>query len=240
MWIQGLSSNLCSPVLQKSSNDVLSVFLQMQILHVMSFLVERMTLHIRPHAAILVQYLPSLWQESEDHNMLRCAILTTLTNLVQVSLTCIHLGTTFLQNSCVLGSGSREFIYPVFPGAPHPCQHWCLSATTRLFMWGWLNSLADCAPVLPSSHPRSAQSLLKHASVAGWVESPPLSNPFFNIHHDVLLPVRTGRGYFTHLHQNHWSLLVPQCKRVPPCKFLFFFFTLISISCTVHQALHCG
>ncbi|ELU06029.1 hypothetical protein CAPTEDRAFT_149791 [Capitella teleta] len=63
--------------------DVQECQSKMQILHVMSFLIERMSVHVRPHAHVLVQYLPSLWQESEDHNMLRCAILTTLTNLVQ-------------------------------------------------------------------------------------------------------------------------------------------------------------
>ena len=56
----------------------------MQVLNVMSYVIERMTIKIRPHAGALIQYLPSLWQESEDHDMLRCAILTTLTVLVQV------------------------------------------------------------------------------------------------------------------------------------------------------------
>ena len=56
----------------------------MQILHVMSFIIERMRIEIRPHAAVLVSYLPQLWSESEEHNMLRCAIITTLTYLVQV------------------------------------------------------------------------------------------------------------------------------------------------------------
>jgi len=39
---------------------------------------------IRPYADCLVQYLPLLWKQSVDHNMLRCAILTTLIHLVQV------------------------------------------------------------------------------------------------------------------------------------------------------------
>ncbi len=59
-------------------------FSQMQVLHVMSYVIERVGVEIRPFATALMQYLPSLWQESEEHNMLRCAILTTLTNLVQV------------------------------------------------------------------------------------------------------------------------------------------------------------
>lgn len=39
---------------------------------------------IRPYVGCLVQYLPLLWKQSEEHNMLRCAILTTLIHLVQV------------------------------------------------------------------------------------------------------------------------------------------------------------
>lgn len=57
----------------------------MKVLHVMSFVIERVDVQIRPYAGALIQYLPLLWQESQDHNMLRCAILTTLINLVQVS-----------------------------------------------------------------------------------------------------------------------------------------------------------
>ena len=57
---------------------------QMQVLHVMSFIIERMQWEVRPYAGALIAYLPSLWEESAEHNLLRCAILTTLTNLVWV------------------------------------------------------------------------------------------------------------------------------------------------------------
>lgn len=72
--------------LSSTGQSILFVCLpkQMQILHVMSFIIERMTVKIRPHAGALVQYLPLLWEDSADHNMLRCAILSTLTFLVQV------------------------------------------------------------------------------------------------------------------------------------------------------------
>lgn len=56
----------------------------MTILHVMSHIIERMQADIRPHVDVLIQYLPLLWDASAEHNMLRCAILTTLTQLVQV------------------------------------------------------------------------------------------------------------------------------------------------------------
>lgn len=57
----------------------------MQVLHVMSFLIERVGADIVPHSQALMQHLPSLWQESEEHNLLRCAIVTTLVNLIEVS-----------------------------------------------------------------------------------------------------------------------------------------------------------
>ncbi|XP_046677970.1 importin-11-like [Homalodisca vitripennis] len=56
---------------------------KMHVLGVLSFVVERVGVAIRPHANALVQYLPLLWQESVDHNMLRCAIVSTLVHLVK-------------------------------------------------------------------------------------------------------------------------------------------------------------
>ncbi|XP_076047855.1 importin beta11 [Oratosquilla oratoria] len=55
---------------------------KMQVLHIMSFMIEVVGVGIQPHAAPLAQYLPDLWNESADHNMLRCAILTTLVHMV--------------------------------------------------------------------------------------------------------------------------------------------------------------
>uniref|UniRef100_A0AAR2IK54 Importin-11 n=1 Tax=Pygocentrus nattereri TaxID=42514 RepID=A0AAR2IK54_PYGNA len=57
---------------------------KMQVLHVISCVIERVSIQIRPYVGCLVQYLPLLWKQSEDHNMLRCAILTTLIHLVAV------------------------------------------------------------------------------------------------------------------------------------------------------------
>ncbi|XP_072353064.1 importin-11 isoform X4 [Scyliorhinus torazame] len=56
---------------------------KMHVLHVISCVIERVGMQIRPYVGSLVQYLPLLWKQSEDHNMLRCAILTTLVHLVQ-------------------------------------------------------------------------------------------------------------------------------------------------------------
>jgi hypothetical protein len=56
---------------------------KMHVLHVLSCVIERVNVQIRPYVGRLVQYLPLLWKQSEEHNMLRCAILTTLIHLVQ-------------------------------------------------------------------------------------------------------------------------------------------------------------
>nr|XP_040128253.1 importin-11 isoform X1 [Ictidomys tridecemlineatus]XP_040128254.1 importin-11 isoform X1 [Ictidomys tridecemlineatus]XP_040128255.1 importin-11 isoform X1 [Ictidomys tridecemlineatus]XP_040128256.1 importin-11 isoform X1 [Ictidomys tridecemlineatus] len=56
---------------------------KMHVLHVLSCVIERVNVQIRPYVGCLVQYLPLLWKQSEEHNMLRCAILTTLIHLVQ-------------------------------------------------------------------------------------------------------------------------------------------------------------
>ncbi|NWQ77288.1 IPO11 protein, partial [Columbina picui] len=56
---------------------------KMHVLHVLSCVIERVNTQIRPYVDCLIQYLPLLWKQSEEHNMLRCAILTTLIHLVQ-------------------------------------------------------------------------------------------------------------------------------------------------------------
>ncbi|XP_043919759.1 importin-11 [Protopterus annectens] len=56
---------------------------KMHVLHVISCVIERVNMQIRPYVGCLIQYLPLLWKQSEEHNMLRCAILTTLIHLVQ-------------------------------------------------------------------------------------------------------------------------------------------------------------
>lgn len=60
----------------------LKTIFQMHVLYVISFVIERVGAQIRPYADQLILYLPLLWDS--DHNMLRCAILTTLIRLVKV------------------------------------------------------------------------------------------------------------------------------------------------------------
>ncbi|XP_029049109.1 importin-11 isoform X2 [Osmia bicornis bicornis] len=54
---------------------------KMHILYVLSFMIERVGSEINPHVGALSSYLPALWQQSEEHNMLRCAIISTLIHL---------------------------------------------------------------------------------------------------------------------------------------------------------------
>ncbi|XP_025833971.1 importin-11-like isoform X1 [Agrilus planipennis] len=56
---------------------------KMHVLNVMTLVVERVGQTIQPHTEALIHYLPLLWKESEEHNMLRCAIVSTLVQLVK-------------------------------------------------------------------------------------------------------------------------------------------------------------
>lgn len=51
---------------------------KMSVLNVMSVVVDKMGDRLSRDAESLCRYLPMLWDESHDHNMLRCAILSAL------------------------------------------------------------------------------------------------------------------------------------------------------------------
>ncbi|XP_014671976.1 PREDICTED: importin-11-like [Priapulus caudatus] len=63
--------------------DVRECDTKMHVLHVLSFVIERCDARVRPYASTLLRYLPLLWDASAEHDLLRCAILTTLVNLVR-------------------------------------------------------------------------------------------------------------------------------------------------------------
>jgi len=56
---------------------------KLNVLNVLSYLIERVGVAIRPVCSALLHYLPTLWEESSKHDMLRCAILSTLVFIVQ-------------------------------------------------------------------------------------------------------------------------------------------------------------
>lgn len=58
----------------------------MHVLYVLSYMIERVGSEIIPHVGVLTSYLPELWQQSENHNMLRCAIILTLDHLAKVDI----------------------------------------------------------------------------------------------------------------------------------------------------------
>lgn len=88
----------------------------------MSAIVDKMGDHIQPNAESLCQYLPLLWDESKDHNMLRCAILSTLVN-VQMKTNLKNFITNFsfiilFQLQLIIASSEvppfvNPFLYPV-------------------------------------------------------------------------------------------------------------------------------
>ncbi|XP_058821977.1 importin-11 [Topomyia yanbarensis] len=56
---------------------------KMTVLYVMSFIIEKMSMAIKLEVENLVQYLPLLWEESREHDMLRCAIISTLLQTIK-------------------------------------------------------------------------------------------------------------------------------------------------------------
>lgn len=55
---------------------------KMNVLYVMSFIVEKMSMSIKIKAENLISYLPALWEEGIEHNMLRVAIISALVSLL--------------------------------------------------------------------------------------------------------------------------------------------------------------
>lgn len=56
---------------------------KMSVLNVMSVCVEKMGDKLYDDAESLCQYLPILWHESAEHNLLRCAVLSALVSFPQ-------------------------------------------------------------------------------------------------------------------------------------------------------------
>ncbi|XP_044757044.1 importin-11 [Coccinella septempunctata] len=81
---------------------------KMHILNVMTLIVERVGHTIQPHSDALIQYLPLIWKESDDHNMLRCAIVSTLVQLVKALGTVVPELTPFLMPIIMLGTDPKQ------------------------------------------------------------------------------------------------------------------------------------
>ncbi len=56
------------------------------VLAVLSIVVDRMRIAIRDHIPSFAVALPRLWDEFESDNMLRCSVVTLITNIINVSL----------------------------------------------------------------------------------------------------------------------------------------------------------
>ncbi|XP_057379434.1 importin-11-like [Daphnia carinata] len=56
---------------------------KMNVLNVMSLLIELLGNQMKPFLGTLLQLLPALWDASDEHNLLRCAIISTLVHVVK-------------------------------------------------------------------------------------------------------------------------------------------------------------
>uniref|UniRef100_A0A2P2HZB5 Importin-11-like n=1 Tax=Hirondellea gigas TaxID=1518452 RepID=A0A2P2HZB5_9CRUS len=71
---------------------------KMQVLNVMSVMIEVIGSDIKGSAAPLIQFLPQLWDNNEQHSLLRCAILNTLTHVVNgMGSDCVNLQSFLLR-----------------------------------------------------------------------------------------------------------------------------------------------
>lgn len=69
---------------------------QMNVLYIMGLIIDKMSfLMTNEYAAKLIQYLPMLWDESRDHNLLRCAIISILVSGSKCSLGLVVLTNSF-------------------------------------------------------------------------------------------------------------------------------------------------
>jgi hypothetical protein len=92
----------------------------MNVLNVMSLLIELLGNQMKPFLGTLLQLLPALWDASEEHNLLRCAIISTLVHVVKVN--CFFLNyvlacliTLLLLNNQGVGSNTEDLLHCLLP-----------------------------------------------------------------------------------------------------------------------------
>ncbi|XP_065059985.1 importin-11-like [Rhopilema esculentum] len=110
--------------------DVQECDTKMGVLNVISILIERAGREMKPYATALCQYLPHLWADSAEHNMLRCVVVSTLRHIVEalgsesvvlhpLLLSVIHLSTDHTQPSHVyLIDDGLELWFAVMQNSP--------------------------------------------------------------------------------------------------------------------------
>ena len=81
---------------------------KMTVLYVMSFIVEKMSVSIKLEADDLIKYLPLLWEESEEHNMLRCAIISTLLQIIKALYEVPESSTVFIYKIIEISTNVNE------------------------------------------------------------------------------------------------------------------------------------
>ncbi|XP_040583365.1 importin-11 [Lepeophtheirus salmonis] len=79
------------------------------VLNVLAYVIERIGVTIRPYCYELLRYLPSLWEDSSAHDMLRCSILSALVHIVQgLGTICEVLLPTFIGPIIQLSTDLKE------------------------------------------------------------------------------------------------------------------------------------
>ena len=63
--------------------DVSECDTKMKVLNVISLMIERVGIKVRCYMSVLTEYLPALWSLSEDHNLLRCSVISAVTHVVK-------------------------------------------------------------------------------------------------------------------------------------------------------------
>lgn len=90
----------------------------MNVLYIMGMIIDKMSILILPYADKLIQYLPMLWNESKDHNLLRCAIISILVSNWNLIRPPGHFDSLYFQIQILKASNQippilSTFIYPV-------------------------------------------------------------------------------------------------------------------------------
>ncbi|XP_059610198.1 importin-11 [Phlebotomus argentipes] len=107
---------------------------KMNVLNIMSFIVDKMSNNIHSQMDNLIEYLPLLWEESVNHNMLRCAIISTLLQIVKAL--------------CDIPTKLAPFLYPVISistNVEEPSHVYLLEEGLEL----WLSVIENSSSMTP-------------------------------------------------------------------------------------------
>ena len=94
----------------------------MNVLNVMSLLIELLGNQMKPSLGTLLQLLPALWDASQDHYLLRCAIISTLVHVVKVIVENYYCFPLYQIFNCLIFLGSWKQ-HGGAASLPSPCSY---------------------------------------------------------------------------------------------------------------------